>query len=64
MKKAIHVLFLSLIGVIAFEATVVANVVKSASEIMKGVWGNFATPEIKTEIERSKMTSLLHKTKG
>ena len=57
MKKAIPVLFLSLIGVIAFEAAVVADESKSASEIMKDVWGRFATPEIKTEIERSKMTS-------
>ena len=57
MKKVVLVLVLSLIGVIAFEAAIVAKESKSASEIMKDVWGHFATPEIKTEIERSKMTS-------
>lgn len=57
MKHILRVFVLSLIGVIAFEAAVVANKSKSASEIMKDVWGRFATPETKTEIERSKMTS-------
>ncbi|HHT9121780.1 MAG TPA: hypothetical protein ACFYEF_02815 [Candidatus Wunengus sp. YC63] len=57
MKHILRVLVLSLFGVIAFEAAVVANESKSASEIMMGVWGHFGTPEIKTEIERSKMIS-------
>ena len=57
MKHILRVFVLSLIGVISFEAVVVANGVKNAAEIMKDVWGHFATPEIKTEIERSKMTS-------
>src|SRR3990172_6862112 len=57
MRKALLVLFLPLIGVLALEAVVGANEAKSASEIMKDVWGHFTTPEMKTEIERSKMTS-------
>jgi len=57
LRKILLVLFLPLIGVLAFEAAVAANEVKGAAEIMKDVWVHFATPEIKTAIERSKMTS-------